>query len=610
MSFSKYKSLESETHESALVIDDAGFAAQRARARDQESISAAPEYLDDLSPSTPQWMGELDVAVQRKRRWWLWTGILALLFGALAVGALFILIKSKNTVDQLVILTVPSGAEIKLTSKSGPRNYGLSPIKLEQVEVGTYTLTITKEGFEPIEQQITVSRLEQQQLDFKLKPLLPTDVSGLPVEERLKEYRQWAEDAFARGFNGPPWEKSSLYYVDSILSVDQGNEYALDFRERIRKSLLQSAQSSIIRGDSARAQEIYRFVLEYFPGDEDARGAQGRLESQLSERRGEVRDLVKKADEALNSGNLTDPPRASAYYFSKQALAIDRQNTQALAISNRVKAKLFGDSEQLAGRGDLAGAVRQLQKAVQYFPEEKQFQARLREMENSLNQEAARATDAQARRLDGLQKYRSGNYTDAQPDLEYALTNGKATPDVVFALADVHLKLGHLDQAAAYFVQVPSSSDHYTSSIAALGDVAYRRGDVSRAVQRYRQAIQLGGSIRYSIPELEDRIEKIEKKERERAAEPEPVTIRVKHSHRFGSCSGLLRVDATGVSYSGDHGFSANLVGVSVRATMKERSNSQLRVQYRDGSIEFQATTSDAERFRDAVSKYQVAIGK
>src|SRR4029078_12098259 len=121
------------------------------------------------------------------------------------------------------------------------------------------------------------------------------------------------------------YEGSALNYADMILRLEQNNAFALDMRERVRKSAQQSAQGAIARGDVAQAQDIYNFLIENYPDDEEVRVAAAKLETQLSARRGEVREMVRKADEALQAGRLTDPTHGSAYYYSKQALAIDHQ---------------------------------------------------------------------------------------------------------------------------------------------------------------------------------------------------------------------------------------------------------------------------------------------
>jgi thioredoxin-like negative regulator of GroEL len=533
-------------------------------------------------------------------RWWPFAAAAAVLITTLTVAGIYLITKKPSTIDYLVISTVPSGAEIRLDSQ----DYGQAPVKLEQVRIGTYTLTISKEGYEPVVQQITVS--ESRELDFKLKLLPPSDAAGLSLEEQIKRFQNQAEDAFSDYRYGFPPDDSALFYTDQLLSVDPSNQFALEMRERVRKALLQSAQTAIARKDSGQAQEIYNLLLEYYPKDEETLAAAAKLENQLSSRRGEVLDLVRKAEDALRAGRLLDPQGSSAYYFSKQALAIDRQNSQARAIRNRVKETLTSAAEQAYARGDIEAAISQLEHIAESFTEDKQLRTRLREMESARAAESAKAVDPKLRRIQGLDKYRKGNFSEAIPDLQFAITNNLGTPDVMFALARSHMKLGQLDEAADYFRRVPPNvGDEYRSAIAALGEIAMERGDTAKAVERYKEARQLGGSTLYSVSTLDDRIEKIEKRQRDKAAEPTPVTIQVKHLHGSlrGSCSGTLSVSRTGVRYDGsEHVYSANLIGVGVQIAKDE-----MTVVFQNKSQKFKADRANAERFREALVAYQQA---
>ncbi|HJZ67740.1 MAG TPA: PEGA domain-containing protein [Blastocatellia bacterium] len=573
------------------------------KAADEHGISEAA-VATDRAPFQSADLGGFDQdqrarpAARGGRTWWVLAAVSALVLTALTVAAFYLATRKPSTVDQVVILTVPSGAEIKLDSQ----DYGHSPVKLERLKIGTYTLTITKEGFEPIVEPITV--IESGLFDYKLKPVLPSEAIGLSTEEQLKQFQQRAEEAFARGFYGLPYEGSALYFADLIKSYDANNSFALDMRERVRKAAHQSAQTAVARGDLAQAQEIYRFLTENYSDDEEARVGAGKVESQLAARRGELRELVRKADEALKAGHLTDPPRASAYYYSKQALAIDRQNERARQISNQVKETLATASEQAYARGDADAAIKQFEQAAQLFPEDKQLRSRAREIQAARAEQTAKANDPGARRVRGLDEYRKGNFGDAIPDLESALTQGQGGAEVIFALARSHQMKGHYDQATSYFRSVPAAAgDAYVSSIAALGEIAYAKGDSATAVERYKEARQLGGSALYTVPMLEDKIEVIEKRQREKAAEPTPLTINVRHLHGLlgGSDSGTLTVSASGVVYEGrDDHYSYNLSAVQVRVTKDE-----MVIQVGKDSQKFKVAHADAERFREMLTKYQ-----
>ena len=534
-------------------------------------------------------------------RWWVLATGLLLIILAIAASAVYLLTKKPSTVDQIIILTVPSGAEIKLDSKE----YGQSPVKLEQLAKGTYTLTITKDNYEPIVQPITVS--ETYTFDFKLKLVPVPELSNLPLDEQIKKYQLLSQDAFDRNNYALGYDGTALFYIDHLIEIDPGNQFALDMREQIRKIEHQAAQEAIASKDLAKAQEIYNLLVDRYPDDKDARIALSRLENQLASRKGEVRDLVRKAEEALQAGNLIDPNRTSAYYYAKQALAIDRQNAQARAVRDQVRDKIAARIEDTYKRGDFESAINQIERAIQLFPDDKQLRARRTDLMATLQSENAKASDPNNHRIEGLDNYRHGNFAEAIPDLELAITGGKGTADVIYALADSYKKLGQYDKAASYFRKIPQSNDDaYRSSIAALGDIAKEHGDTATALDRYKQARQLGGSILYPISILDDKIEMIEKKQREKAAEPVPLTVRVKHLHggfMKGSCSGTLTINSTGVRYDGtEHTFSSNLVAVGVRITKDE-----MTVRFQDKSERFKVGRSEAEHFSETLSRFQQA---
>lgn len=570
--------------------------------RSGDSSTVRRALVEDRTPKIETASSEASAArvpgASRGKWWWWLAAASALLLTALTAAGVYLVTKKPSTIDQLVILTVPSGAEIKLDSK----DYGHSPVKIEQLKIGTYTLMISKEGFESIEQSLPVT--ESGPVEFKLKPVPPSESMDLPAEDRIKQYQQQAEEAFAEGNYGLDYQSSARRFADLILSLDPNNGFALEMRERVRKAAHQSALVSISRGDLAQAQDIYGFLSMFYPDDEETKAAVARLESQLSARRGKVGEWVRKAEEALRAGHLAEPLGGSAYYYARQALAIDHQNDRARQISNQVKDKLAEAGEQAYSRGEIDSAIKQLEDITRLFSEDKQIRSRLREMQASRAADAVKTTDASARRIRGLGEYNHGNYADAIPDLEYAVMNDRGTTDVVFALARSCMLVGRLKEAESYFSQVPrNAQDAYPSSIAALGDIAYQRGDTTNAVERYKQARQLGGSALYTIPALDDKIESIERKQREKAAEPIPLTIRAKHLHGGilgGSCSGTITINEKGVRYDGEHPYSYSISGIEVRVAKDE-----MTIRFQNNSQKFKIAPEEAERFQETLSRYK-----
>src|ERR1700752_4338365 len=352
-------------------------------------------------------------ALPKSRGRWpaLGVGSALVLLTLLSAAAILLITRPTSTVDQIVILTVPSGADIMFDSQQ----LGHSPVKLEGVRIGNHKLAITKDGFEPVEKDVYVG--EARTIDVKLKPVPPPGTAGLPREDQIREYKRQAEDAFARGDYAIPYEgKSALYFADMVLTLDESNQSALDMREQVRKALHQSAQTAFNRGELGQAQEIYGVLVSNYPEDETARSGVAKVANLLMAHR---RELVSKAEECLRLGKLIQPDRDCAYYYAKEALSLDRQNTAARAVYNRVRDSLESGAEEAVQSGELDAAINRFEQVVRFFPEDKHAAEQLKEVQDQRKDEVAKTYNPAYRRLQGLDKYNNRQYAEAAQDLEF-----------------------------------------------------------------------------------------------------------------------------------------------------------------------------------------------
>jgi hypothetical protein len=604
-------------HPNAEARQDSALAVQRVPVPDESqhyehenrmpgSVLEPAEALNHKPAAEPS-TGEARLAsveprVALRGRWTIVTVACAILLSLLSVAGIILVTRPRATIDQLLILTVPSGAEVSFDG----RPLGPSPVKLEGVRMGLHKVVVTKEGYQLVQEDRSLS--DSTTLDYKLKLLPPPGSEGLPEGEALRQYKQNMDEAFARGDYAIPYApKSALYFAELMLDYDIGNPAALEMKDRVRDALVQSAHAAMSRLDLAQAQEIVQALEQHFPNNEDARAAAAKLENQIAIHRSDVRELVRKADEALRAGNLIDPPRASAYYYAKQALTLDHQNQRARAIKSEVHDGVLKQVEQTATAGNIVQASKELEQALKLFPDDGQLQAKQRDLEQRQLVDA-KANDPKECRLRGLYNFRQGNYSEAIPDLECANPHDRGPAEVLIALGLSYKKLRDFDKAAYYLELVPrSSGDSYNTAQGALGDIDSET-DPAAAKEHYKKARDLGGSPTYSTAVLEDKIEKLEKKESGRgvAIEPTPLTIDVRHLHGgllHGSCSGTLTVNDAGVRYDGsDHTFSTNLVHAWVGV-----SKDGMVVQF-DKKEKFKPNRQqDAERFREAISRYHAA---
>ena len=535
---------------------------------------------------------------------WLAVSSGLLLIILITIGTILAVVRRPSSISQLVVRTVPPGAEITLDS----RQLGPSPIKLEGVSVGAHRLTITKDGFEPISEDITISGSDP--VERWLKPIL--DAGGLSAEEQIKQYTTSADEAFKNGDYCMPYDSSALGYADKILQLEPSNQFAKDMRETVRRALYRGALDASQRGNLALAQDYYAALVERYPEDDEAKAAAVKLESQLAARKGEVRDLVRTAQEAFRAGDLNEDER-SAYFYAKQALARDRQNVPAKEILNSVKERLLTAGDSAWARGEFDLALKNLEQASRLFPEDKALRPHIRDLEARRNGENRGTRDPAARRVQGLAEYGRGEFAEAISDLKYSIESGQGAPgpEVYFALGRSYQMLHQLDYAEHYLLRVTgSTSEAHPSAIAALGDIALERGDQPTALRQYKRALSLGGSTLYPAADLEDKIARIEvRTQQEKSPEPAPISVQVKHQHGGilkGSCSGTLTVNSTGVRFDGtEHTFASNLVTVGVSV-----SGNEMTIKLPNRSEKFSLSHGDAERFMNALTRFQGEASK
>src|SRR5215467_1449303 len=227
---------EPETRETGSSLEPAG-------APDNKT---AVEQATHTMPSS-----RVDTSGAFRGRWTIVTVACAILLTLLSVAGIVLVTRPRATIDQLLILTVPSGADVTFDGRA----LGPSPVKLEGVRMGTHKVVVAKDGYQELQYDESIT--DSRTLDYKLKLLPPPGAEGLPAEQALNQYKQNMEDAFARGdYAVPYYGKSALYFAHLILDLDSTNPSALDMKDRVRNALVQAAQTAITRVDLAQAQEL------------------------------------------------------------------------------------------------------------------------------------------------------------------------------------------------------------------------------------------------------------------------------------------------------------------------------------------------------------------
>ncbi len=437
-----------------------------------------------------------------RRRLWPLTIAAALVLVSLGVAFALLVTTRKQTLDALVVVTIPSGAEVIFDGTS----LGPSPVKLEGVKLGTHTVHVAKDGFTPIEQQVDLDADRDAPLEFDLRPIAPPgSVARTPVEQ-IGEFKSLAEDALVRGDLVVPANRSALYYVEAILSLDRQNAYAKELRDRIRTTLVDDARAAVRDKDLVRAKAAYEQLVSMFPDYTEAKNALESVGEQLRREHTRVQDVLARAQAALNAGRLIEPADRSAYAYASRALAVDPGNQQAAGLRRRVRELSSAQARGLAKSGRVEEAAAFFGRLVALFPEDRVLRS---EFDNLMSGDALDAL--REHRDAGLEAFRTGDYRAAVVHLQAAVRLGAADSATRTALGMSHLRLGDTRRARRELERSIVQDGSQTETLVALADLASRGGDSRRALSYLRRARQLGGSAEYDSDRLDLMIADLER---------------------------------------------------------------------------------------------------
>jgi Flp pilus assembly protein TadD len=425
-------------------------------------------------PSAPN-----GLAPVRVRKLWLLAAAAGALLVTLAVAFGLLLTARKKTVDALVVVTLPSGAEVTFDGAS----LGPSPVKLDGVRIGAHTVRVMKDGFTPIERQVDVDADMDIPLEFDLKPIAPPGSVARTPEEQVQEFTGLAEDAFSRGDLTVPTDRSALYYADAILSLDRNNAYATGMRDRIREALLSAARTATRQKDFERAKEAYAQLVAAIPGDAEGTSGLAAANGQLRRDLAASRENVARGEAALRAGRLIEPEGRSAYAYASRALAADAENAQAAALRRRVRDGALRQATALAASGRIEDAAGLLGRLVALFPTDRAIRS---EFDRLMSGDAL--DRLREHRASGLDAFRAGNYRLAVEHLQAAVALGAADSETRAALGVSLMRLGDATRARRELERSVVQDGSQREALTALGDLALRDGDVRRALDLYRRA--------------------------------------------------------------------------------------------------------------------------
>ena len=185
---------------------------------------------------------------------------LAVVFGVVAAlalilaGALLLRGFKASSAGSLNLSTEPSGVAVLVDGQ--PR--GETPLRLDSLEAGQHTLTLTKEGYAPASQAFTVSSEQPSSLAVQLQPLAPVPAAKEPLQL----------EAVALFNKGLLLDASQR--CDSLLAKDPYNEVATGLKTKIRDHYWQQSQLAQRRDKISEARLALQNLLRVSPQDATA----------------------------------------------------------------------------------------------------------------------------------------------------------------------------------------------------------------------------------------------------------------------------------------------------------------------------------------------------
>ncbi|KGI77272.1 hypothetical protein [Oleiagrimonas soli] len=245
-------------------------------------------------------------------------------------------------------------------------------------------------------------------------------------EAAIQQHLQQASDALRAGKFTGDGDDNALAQFQAVLKLDPDNAQAKAGVGQVAQALILRANASIDAQDFKDASTLLDQAQQLAPHSSDLAAARSRLSSQQQaagqdqpatplspQQQARVDDLLKRAQAALDAGDIMLPPGASAYDLYSEVLNIDGNNRDALAGLQGLAGHARIRFDRAMSKGDLAQASKMLSVLEQLVPGDTSQVGMRRRL-------ASAWLDQAEKRLD------EGNRAAAQQALQAA---GKLRPD-------------------------------------------------------------------------------------------------------------------------------------------------------------------------------------
>jgi PEGA domain len=497
---------------------------------------------------------------------------LAVMFGVAAIlisvfaGVLLLRGFKTSSLGTLNLTTEPSNATVLVDGQ--PR--GETPLRLESLEAGPHTLTLTKDGYAPASQAFEVSSGQAASLAVQLQPLTPAPAGTDPLQLE-------AVDLFNRG---SLLEASRR--CDALLAKNPYNEIAAGLKVKIRDHYWQQSQLAQRRDQVSEARLALQHLLRVSPQDAAALDALKNLQAQPKDKLasvasdaslpGKAEGLRNQIALAMGSGNYFPPASGNAWELIQRLGAASPSDPVFRERMDQIHREAITQLQRKIQSKDSEGAKALGRRLQEYFP----ASAELKSLRESIKGEDAGQLEARNGIMQKLESAMAqGNYVTPANDNALAYCNRLLALDSQNAKV-LALKREISSRAAAQAKDLLSNEqfDEARGVFSALLAVAQSEGKTAAA------------------QDMRSQIEKIEF-----------TGYPVIHAHTLGSCSGRLRMNAYVITYvpSGDSkdGFSQKLSDL-----VETEPGDKLKLQFKNKTYRFQPNlTKNKEESRQKVQE-------
>jgi len=476
-------------------------------------------------------------------------GVVATLTLILA-GALLLRGFKASSVGSLNLNTEPSGVAVLIDGQ--PR--GETPLRLDSLEAGQHTVTLTKEGYAPASQAFTVSSEQPSSLAVQLQPLAPVPAAKEPLQQE-------AVVLFNKGLLLDASER-----CDSLLAKDPYNEVAAGLKTKIRDHYWRQSQLAQRRDKISEARLALQNLLRVSPQDATAlralKGLPGNPKEKLpsvpehASLPGKTEELRNQIVSAMSAGNYFPPASGNAFALIQRLGTMSPSDSFFRDRMDQIHREAVTQLQRKIQSKDTEGAKALGRQLLEFFP----ASAELRSLRESIKTEDVGQLEVRnslMQKLDSAMAH--GNYVTPANDNALAYCNR------LLALDSQNAKAQGLKRDIAT-----------RASAQAKDLVSNEKFDEARTVfSTLLSAAQSEGKTA-TVQEMRTQIEKLEF-----------TAYPVIHDHTLGSCSGRLRMNAYVIAYvpSGDSkdGFSQKLTDV-----LETEPGDKIKLQLKNKAYRFQ----------------------